>query len=226
MQSPTTSRDNILSVMSDRLFIFDMDGTLLVKTTASIEIAKVTGSIDQLYLLEKHFAEGLIDAFRFAQEISAFWGILDKELVRRTFEASPKLKNIEDVTALIRRGGGKSCLITMSPDFYSHHFYDYGFDFIEASRFPTRPEEPVTREMILSPKDKAAIAQRLCRQLGFELKDCVAFGDSMSDYILFKELEHTVSVNGDARIKTLARYQYEGLDLHEAFLSVCRELSG
>jgi len=162
----------------------------------------------------------VIDAFRFAQEISAFWGILDKNIVRGAFETTSKLENIEDVTALIRRGGGKSALITMSPDFYAHHFYDYGFDFIEASRFPTRTEEQVKPEMILSPKDKAAIAQRLCQQLGFELSDCVAFGDSMSDYVLFKELEHTVSVNGDLIIRTLARYQYEGLDLNEAFLSV------
>jgi len=64
----------------------------------------------------------------------------------------------------------------------------------------------------------------LCGELGFELKDCVAFGDSMSDYILFKELEHTVSVNGDPKIRTLARYQYDGLNLHDAFLSVCKEL--
>ena len=78
--------------------------------------------------------------------------------------------------------------------------------------------------MILSPQEKAVIAQRLCRQLEFQLIDCVAFGDSMSDYLLFKELKHTVSVNGDSRIKTLARYQYEGLDLHEAFVYVCRAL--
>jgi len=225
MQPRTTSHENLLSVMADRLFIFDMDGTLLVKTTASIEIAKATGTSDQLYLLEKHFSDGVIDAFRFAQEISAFWGILDKNVIRSVFETTPKLENIEHVTALIRRGGGKSCLITMSPDFYAHHFYDYGFDFIEASRFPTCPGERVRPEMILSPKDKAVIAQRLCQQHGFELSDCVAFGDSMSDYILFKELEHTVSVNGDSKIRTLARYQYEGLDLREAFLSVCRKLS-
>ncbi len=224
MESPTISQDNLLSVMADRLFIFDMDGTLLVKTTASIEIAKVTGTIDQLYLLEKSFADGLIDAFGFAKEISAFWGVLDKKVVRRAFETTPKLENIKIVTALIQRGGGKSCLITMSPDFYAHHFYDYGFDFIEASRFPTCLEERVMPEMILSPKDKGVIAQRLCRQLGFELQDCVAFGDSMSDYLLFKELAHTVSVNGDSRIRDMARYQYEGADLHEAFLSACREL--
>jgi phosphoserine phosphatase len=219
-----TSTDDLLPAMANRLFIFDMDGTLLVNTTAPTEIAKVTGTIEQLHLLEKNFADGVIDAFRFAQEISVFWGILDRGLIRRAFETTPKIENIAEVTALIRRGGGRSCLITLSPDFYADHFYDYGFDFIEASRFPTCLEEQVNPEMILSPKDKAVITRRLCEQLGFELKDCVAFGDSMSDYILFKELEHTVSVNGDSMIRTLARYQYDGLDLREAFVSVCRQL--
>ena len=210
--------------MADRLFIFDMDGTLLVKTTASIEIAKITGTVDRLHVLEKSFADGVIDAFRFAQEVSASWGILHKNVVRSAFETTPKLERIAEVTSLIRRAGGKSCLITMSPDFYAHHFYEYGFDFIEASRFPKSLEEEVRPEMILSPQDKAVIARRLCRQLEFELTDCVAFGDSMSDYLLFKELKHTVSVNGDSRIRALARYQYEGLDLHEAFVSVCKAL--
>jgi phosphoserine phosphatase len=223
MQS-NPAEDSLLTVMADRLFIFDMDGTLLVKTTASIEIAKITGTIDKLHLLEKNFADGVIDTFRFAQEISRFWGVLDTGVVRRAFDATPKLENIEDVTAMIRRGGGKSCLITMSPDFFAHHFYDYGFDFIEASRFPTCAGEELVREKILSPEDKAVIARRLCRQLGFGLEDCIAFGDSMSDYILFKELEHTVSINGDRELKSLARYHYDGLDLHDAFLSVCREL--
>jgi len=221
MKSP---EDNLLSAIANRLFIFDMDGTLLVKTTASIEIAKMTGTTAQLHRLEKNFAEGVIDAFRFAQEIFGCWGILDKTMVRRAFEKTAKLEKIKDVMSLIRRGGGKSCLITMSPDFYAHHFYDYGFDFIESSRFPTRLEEQVVPEKILSPKDKAVIAQRLCQQLGFAVENCVAFGDSMSDYILFRELKHTVSVNGDSGIKGLARYHYDGLDLHDAFLAVCRQL--
>src|ERR1700761_2549213 len=112
MQSPGPSEDDLLSVIADRLFIFDMDGTLLVNTTASLEIANFTGTVDQLHLLEKSFADGVIDAFGFAQKISAFWGVLDKSIVRRAFETTPKLENIEDVTALIRRGGGRSCLIT------------------------------------------------------------------------------------------------------------------
>ena len=110
------------------------------------------------------------------------------------------------------------------PGFYAHHFYDYGFDFVKASRFPTCLDERVKPEMILSPKDKAVIAQRICPQLGFKLEDCVAFVDSMSDSMLFKEREHAVSVNEDFEIRTMARYPYKGSDLQAAFLSACSRL--
>src|SRR5271156_3870726 len=158
----------LLPVLSNRLFVFDMDGTLLIRTTACIEIAKVSGTLDQLHILEQKFASGEIDAFGFAQNIGALWGMVDEQVVRTAFEATPKLANIQAVTNLIRRGGGKSCLITMSPDFYANLFYEYGFDFIEASQFPRGSHEEVKREQILNPKDKAIIVERRCNQLGFE----------------------------------------------------------
>jgi phosphoserine phosphatase len=214
-----------MEVIADRLFVFDMDGTLLIRTTACIEIAKVSGTLEQLHSLEQKFASGEIDAFCFAQNIGALWGMVDEQVIRQAFEATPKLANIPAVTNLIRKGGGKSCLITMSPDFYANLFYEYGFDFIESSQFPRGSQEEIKREKILNPKDKATIVERRCNQLGFELNKCVAFGDSMSDYPLFQELEHTVSVNGDSTLRDLARYHYEGSDLRDAFLAVCDALT-
>jgi phosphoserine phosphatase len=224
MKSSATFVEDFLEVIANRLFVFDMDGTLLIRTTACIEIAKVSGTLDQLHILEHQFASGEIDAFCFAQNIGVLWGMVDEQVVRAAFEATPKLTNIKAVTSLIRQGGGKSCLITMSPDFYANLFYEYGFDFIGASQFPRSATEEIQREKILNPTDKAAIVERWCSQLGFELNKCVAFGDSMSDYLLFKELEHTVSINGDATLRGLARYQYDGTDLHAAFLTICNAL--
>ena len=112
--------DDLLAAIANRLFVFDMDGTLLIRTTACIEIAKVSGTLGQLHILEQRFAAGEIDAFCFAQHIGAMWGRVDEQIVRTAFEATPKLANIPAVTNLIRRGGGKSCLITMSPDFYAN----------------------------------------------------------------------------------------------------------
>ncbi len=226
MKASANFDEALLPVVSNRLFVFDMDGTLLMKTTACVEIAKVSGTLDQLHRLEYRFASGEIDAFCFAQNIGALWGMVDEQVVRKAFDATPKLTNIEAVTSLIRRGGGKSCLITMSPDFYANLFYEYGFDFIGASRFPRSSDEEIKREHILNPRDKARIVERWCNQLGFELDQCVAFGDSMSDYPLFQELQHTVSINGDARLRGLARHHYEGSDLHDAFLTICDALAG
>jgi hypothetical protein len=67
----------------------------------------------------------------------------------------------------------------------------------------------------LNPKDKVT---------SFELNECIAFGDSMSDYHLFEEPEHTVSINSDSTLRDLARYHYEGWDLHAAFLHICGAL--
>src|SRR5580698_11630578 len=159
MKPPATIEEGLLSVMANRLFVFDMDGTLLMGTTACVEIAKVSGTLDQLHVLEQKFAAAEIDAFGFAQNIGALWGMVDEHVVRTAFEATPKLANIRAVTSLIRRGGGKSCLITMSPDFYANLFYEYGFDFIGASQFPRSASDEVKRENILSPKDKATIVR-------------------------------------------------------------------
>lgn len=122
MQSSANFEEELLAVVANRLFVFDMDGTLLIRTTACIEIAKVSGTLDQLHVLEQQFAAGEIDAFCFAQKIGALWGMMDEQVVRTAFEATPKLANIKAVTNLIRRGGGRSCLITMSPDFYAKCF--------------------------------------------------------------------------------------------------------
>jgi phosphoserine phosphatase len=225
MQSFSDTKEHFLSAVAGRLFVFDMDGTLLVKTTACLEIAKTAGTLDHLHVLEAKFASGEIDAFGFAQEIAALWGLLDEHVVRQAFSDTPKLDNIQTVTNVIRNGGGKSCLITMSPDFFAHLFYDYGFDFIVASKFPKTTEEEMLPEHILNPKDKALIVSKLCGELGIEMRRCVAFGDSMSDYLLFKELEHTVAVNADATLQSLARYHYDGRDLQDALINVCHELA-
>lgn len=199
--------EEILAAIANRLFVFDMDGTLLIRTTACIEIARISGTLDQLHILEHQFAAGEIDAFCFARKIGALWGMLDEQVVRTAFDSAPKLANIRAVTNLIRQGRGKSCLITMSPDFYTNLFYEYGFDLISASQFPRSSNEDIRRENILSPGDKARIVEEWCNQLGFKLDQCVAFGDSMSDYLLLKEPEHTVSINGDSTTRSLARYQ-------------------
>lgn len=209
--------------MKRRLFVFDMDGTLLPGTTASLELARATGTSAELRTLEEDFAAGRIDTKHFAQSISDLWGALDPNVVRDAFANSPKLRNIQRVLKEVAASGGKSCLISMSPDFFTDHFRDFGFDFIHSSGFP-RNGARLDHGKILVPDDKPRLAEELCLRESIEFAETVAFGDSMSDYPLFRRLRLTVAVNSDEALAKLALVSYRGDDLHGAFSAIAPHL--
>lgn len=205
--------------MRKRLFVFDMDGTLLPNTTACLELARETGTAAQLHALEADFVAGRIDTKGFAASISGLWGCLDPGVILGAFAKSPKLRNIREVTRAVADAGGRSCLISMSPDFFTEHFRDFGFNFVYASRFP-RNGEPLNPDHILVPDDKPRLVRELCASESLALEDTVAFGDSMSDYPLFRCLRLTVGVNPDEKLEKLALATYRGDDLYGAYSAI------
>jgi phosphoserine phosphatase len=205
--------------LKKRLFVFDMDGTLLPNTTACLELARETGTATQLHALESDFVAGRIDTKGFAAAISMLWGALAPEVILGTFAKSPKLRNIREVTRAVAEGGGRSCLISMSPDFFTEYFRDFGFDFVYSSRFP-RNGEPLDPDHILVPDDKPRLVRELCASESLVFEDTVAFGDSMSDYPLFRCLRLTVGVNPDQKLEKLALATYRGDDLYGAYSAI------
>jgi phosphoserine phosphatase len=117
----------------------------------------------------------------------------------------------------IRLRGEKACLITMSPDYFAEQFLEFGFDAVFASRFPRTESEALDEAAILNPEDKPRLAARFCAEHGVELSDAVAYGDSMSDVFLFREVALRVSVNGDHHLAELADIAVEGPDLMLAY---------
>jgi phosphoserine phosphatase len=203
-----------------KLYVFDMDGTLLPGTTGTLEIAKELGQLDLLAALEKEYYEKRITNTQFAKAIFDLWTPLSPSTVKKAFAAAPKLTNIEKVLKEIANEGSTSCLITASPRFFADHFYDFGFDYIFASD-PFSLDQAVDRlffpERVLYAKDKPLLAEKLCQEKNLPFEATVAFGDSHSDSALFERLCSTVSVNGDHHINALARHHYVGSDLFEAF---------
>ena len=203
--------------IAGRLFVFDMDGTLLPKTSACLEIARATDTLPTLVDLERQFMEERIDTKQFARELHLLWSLLDEGLVLTAFNQTPKLHNIQSVMELIAEHGGTSCMITMSPAYYAEHFYRFGLDIIMASQFPTTTDGQVDPDKILSPADKPDLLERLCRTRGLNPIDTVAFGDSGSDIPLFTRLRYTIAVNASPGLRTMAAAAYDGDDLLEAF---------
>lgn len=199
------------------LFVFDMDGTLLPETTASLEIAKATGTVPELTRMEADFKRGSLDAPRFAERAFELWSHLEGERYRGIFEDTIKIGNIRKTLAEIRSDGNVSCLLTLSPDLYAEHFYDYGFDFVIASKFPRDGNARIERENILDARRKPELVRELVSDIGISMENTVAFGDGISDLPLFEAAGISVFVNADPDIRGRADIHYEGDDLYEAY---------
>lgn len=200
------------------LHVFDMDGTLLEGTTASLQIARHLGSTEELVELETRFAAGEIGTRGFAAAVHELWRNLTPSAVTEVFAASPWLSGIREVCTDIRERGGRCVVVTMSPDFFARHLLELGFDAVVASQFPALPFlEPLDPAKILTPRDKVRIVEEMCERYDLVLSQCVAYGDSMSDAPLFRRLTKTVAVNADHHLADLATVSYRGNDLAEAY---------
>jgi phosphoserine phosphatase len=194
-----------------------MDGTLLRRTSAPVLVAAALGQDESLAELEERFATGAATAVEFARALHKMWGVVPPEVARRAFATAPLLANIREVLADIHGRGERACLITMSPDYFAEQFLEFGFDRVFASRFPRSPEVALDESAILNPEDKPRLAARFCAEHGLEIRHAVAYGDSMSDVFLFREVGLRVSVNGDGHLAGLADIAVEGTDLMVAY---------
>src|SRR5690242_1185885 len=99
-----------------RAHIFDMDGTLLRGTTASLLLAGVLGTENALRALEERFGAGKHTTVEFAQHLHTTWGVVPAATALEAFAGAPLLDNIEAVLRDIQARGERACLITLSPD--------------------------------------------------------------------------------------------------------------
>src|SRR5262245_8649907 len=121
------------------LFVFDMDGTLLPGTTASLALAATLGAVDHLHALEARFAAGELDTRGFAGEVHELFAALTSEQVGATFTSARLLERVAEVFADIHARGEHSLVITMSPDFFARELLALGADAVHGSRFPAPP---------------------------------------------------------------------------------------
>jgi len=200
------------------LHVFDMDGTLLRGTTASLEIARRLGCLPDLADLEASFGAGALSTRDFAVAICRIWSALTLSDVAEVFSAAPWISGLAEVMADIRARDERSLVVTMSPDFFAARLCSLGVDEVVASRFPPLPfrSEPDPAG-ILSPADKVAAVDRVRSRHGLSREQCIAYGDSRSDGPLFEVLSCTVAINADEYLRSRAQLHYEGVDLRDAY---------
>lgn len=198
-----------------KLHIFDMDGTLL-QGSACLHISEYIGCIEQVNLIEEAWSRGEVGHVEFYRLCLPLWAGLDQAGIDAVFESSPWLNNVAKVFADIAARGEYSAVITLSPMFFAERLLSWGLTTAHGAR--VHPGEPPDPARVLTPASKVEISAGLMQHYGLGRADCVAYGDSASDLLLFDALPNTVAINASATLAGLSQKRYVGHDLWDAYL--------
>lgn len=200
------------------LHLFDLDGTLMYGSAAPVEISRQLGLSAEIAELERSFGAREIGPHEFSVAAHALWAGLTPAQVRAAFDGAPWLAGIREVWREIRERGDYCAVISLSPSFFVELLLEWGAHAAHGSVFPEVPFTlPVDATGILTPEGKVTVADRLCAQFGVSRADCVAYGDSSTDVVLFEAVSVSVAVNARPWLAERATHVYEGRDLREAY---------
>ncbi|MBT2402765.1 MULTISPECIES: HAD family phosphatase [unclassified Streptomyces] len=200
------------------LHLFDLDGTLMYGSAAPVEISRQIGVSAEIGELERAFAKQEISPQEFSVAAHALWVELTPAHVRAAFDGSPWLAGIREVWREIYERGDYCAVISLSPSFFVELLLEWGAHAAHGSVYPSVPfTGPMDVAGILTPEGKVEVADRLCARFGVNRADCVAYGDSRTDAVLFEAVPRSVAVNARPYLAERATYVYEGRDLREAY---------
>lgn len=197
-----------------RLHIFDMDGTLL-RGSACLELSRHMGHIDAVNEIEAKWSVGDVGHVEFYELCLPLWAGMTEADVDDVFAMTDWLDGIPEVWKDIARRNEQSAVITLSPQFFADRLLRWGVGSAHGAEvYAGVVPDP---DLVLTPDSKVGLAKDLMARYGVGAEDVVAYGDSSSDVPLFRELTHTVAVNGTASLREVAAVSYEGPDLCEAY---------
>lgn len=197
------------------LHVFDMDGTLLRGTSASVELARHAGHSAELDLLEKLSAEGALSNVEFHRRTHPLWQNLTDTVIDTIFDAAPWMENLRPVFEDITARGEDAIVISMSPLFFVQRLLHVGVHEVFASVNPIG--QVFNEAQILEATHKIDIVADYVRLRGLHPDRVVAYGDSYTDIPLFSSGVRSVSVNASAQVEALAFQNYRGKNLQEAY---------
>ncbi|BBG00806.1 MULTISPECIES: HAD family hydrolase [Pseudonocardia] len=197
-----------------RLHVFDMDGTLL-RGAASVELSRHLGRFEAADRIEQEWGRGEIGSVTFWERMLPLWRDVSEDRIDAAFRSSAWLDGVPEVFADIRGRGEMVAVISQSPHFFVRRLTGWGAHRTYGSA--VEPGAAVAEDGLLTLQHKVDITTGLLDELGLQERDCVAYGDSTSDLLLFDRLPNTVGVNCNDEVRARASVCFTGDDLRGAY---------
>ncbi|MER5177583.1 HAD-IB family phosphatase [Streptomyces sp. NPDC002896] len=194
---------------------FDVDGTLVPRTSSAVFLADFLGHRDELAKAEDGYAAGALDNRQVSELDAAGWAGVRQELVADWLGGLPLVSGITEAVDWCRQNGLVPVLATLAWETVGSCLSNrFGFHAFSGPRLETadgRFTGRVARHFDEYDKRDFALAQ--VRDLGLAPHACAAVGDSRSDLPLFASVGLSVAFNASAGARAAATVTVDGDDL-------------
>lgn len=194
---------------------FDVDGTLVYKTSSSQHLAGFLGHADALGQLEEAYASGTAHNSEVAlHDARAYAGHSEAHL-RPWLQQLPLIAGIQEVVDRCRELDLAPYLATLAWQPVGRYLCDsFGFD---GACGPCLAETDGAYTgdvaMHFTEYDKRDFAMSTADELGLDPAACIAIGDSRSDVPLFAEVGLAIAFNATPSLRAVASAAVDGPDL-------------
>jgi phosphoserine phosphatase len=183
--------------------VFDLDGTLLRRTTVSLLLAEHLGQAETLGELERAFVAGEISSRAIADASAASCAGRTTSEMASVLAAASWIDGIDDTLTTLARAGSHVLLATITWRFAAEVLQErHGFAAVSGTEL-TVVDGVIGGEVsrYFDEHDKLRFVEDWCAERGIALGDVAAVGDSRSDLPLFRRAGRAVALNAtpDAR---------------------------
>lgn len=196
---------------------FDVDGTLVPRTSSGQHLAELLGHADVVREAEAGYAAGTLTNEQVCVLDASGWAARTPAEIRGLLESLPLVDGIAETVDWCRRHRLTPILATLAWDAVGGYLSDrFGFDRYCGPRLEVvdgRYSGNVAA--YFNEAGKRDFALTAAAEIGVAPRHCAAIGDSRSDLPLFAEVGMAVSFNGTAAARAAAQASVDGSDLRD-----------
>lgn len=211
-----------------RCVAFDLDGTLLSRTTVSLYLAERLGQTAALDGLEQAFVSGRISSRVIADASAAGYAGRTVAEITGLLEEAPWIRGLAPAVATLREAGTAVLVATITWRFAAEFLRRrHGFDAVCGT--PIEIEGDVVTGRVaryFEEQDKRDFVTGWCADNDVQLRDVVAVGDSRSDLPLFAAVGRSVALNATRQARAAATDALDTDDLRDVLPLLRRGASG
>jgi phosphoserine phosphatase len=197
--------------------VFDLDGTLLRRTTVSLLLAEHLGHAETIHELERAFSAGEISNRSIADASAACYAGRATSEIRSVLAAASWIDGIDDTVRTLAQAGSHVLLATITWRFAAELLQErHGFAAVSGT------ELQVTDGVVggnvsryFDEHDKLRFVEEWCAERSISLGDVAAVGDSRSDLPLFGRAGRSVALNATPDARRAATCAIDTEDLRE-----------